>query len=258
MEQEVIPVFVTHHSIGESILTIEKEKEIEPLKPVSVLAIAKQYEQKGIFVVDSDISSYWKLYKNAKELELHLVYGVKLAVCTDLTDKTPESQKTESSVIIVFKNSQAYYDFVPLYSQASTEGYHKERRLDWKTLKDKWSDNFALYLPFYSSFIARNNLCLDQKAFPDFSRFTPTFLVEEHGLPFDNIIHDGINRYVAATGYPTLKSHQVYYYRDVDAMKHLTIQCIERRSNWDKPNIEHYASNQFSYESYLRAIGKSL
>lgn len=259
-----IPLFTTHHSIGESVLTVEsdifnKDKTVDmTAAPLSVFAIAKHHKQESLVVVDSDISAYWKLYKGAKELDLNLIYGLKITVCADMADKEPSSEKTESSVIIFFRNSQAYYDFVPIYSDASIIGNRKGRRLDWKTLNERWTANFALCLPFYSSFIARNLLVLDQKSYPDFGAIKPTFFIQDHGLPFDSLIREAVEKYVATEKLASQPAHQVYYYRDGDCVKHQTLQCINRRTTLDKPNLEHYGSDEFSYESYLRTIGKSL
>lgn len=266
MTSDLIPIFTTHHSISESILTVEadifqkKDKAKVDLNasPISCLALAKHYGQESLLVVESDISSYWKLYKNTKDLGLKLVYGVKLTVCADMHDKDPSSEKTESSVVILFKNSQAYYDMVPLYSIASTEGNRDGRRLDWKTLTERWSDNFVLYLPFYSSFVARNLMILDQKAFPAFGKLKPVFFVQDQGLPFDRMIRKGVEKYAQSEGFAIQPAHQVYYYKDADCVKHQTIQCINRRTTLDKPNLNHYGSDQFSYESYLRATGRTL
>lgn len=266
---DLIPVFTTHHSISESILTADtdifvKENEKKTSKvnleasPISVLALAKHYGQKTLFVVDSDISAYWKLYKACKELGIQLIFGLKMTVCDDIADKEPTAEKTESNVIICFRNSQAYYDFVPLYSFASTVGKRQGRRVDWKNLNERWTDNFLLVLPFYSSFIARNLLVLDQKSYPDFRKMKPTFFIQNQGLPFDQFIEEAITKYCKAEKFQTLKAHQIYYYRDEDAMKLLTLKCIGRRTTWDKPNLDHFASNEFSYESYLRNTNQSL
>src|SRR5687767_13982911 len=110
MESDLIPIFTTHHSIGESILTVEadifqkkdKTKVNLDASPISCLALAKHYGQKSLLVVESDVSSYWKLYKNSKDLDLHLIYGVKMTVCADMADKEATAEKTESSVVIIF------------------------------------------------------------------------------------------------------------------------------------------------------------
>jgi DNA polymerase III alpha subunit len=277
MQTPIIPIFTSHHSIGQSILTLEsdiykkinekqadgtylpkKTKEVEITEPTSIFAIAKKHEEESVFLVESDISSYWKFYKNAKELGVRPIYGIKLAVCSDMEDKEPTSKKTESNIIVVFKNSQAYYDMVPFYSAASTIGMNGHRRIDWKNLHKYWTDNFLLLVPFYSSFIARNLMVHNQSSLPEFRGIEPTFLIQQQGLPFDEMILSATQNYCRATSTTMQDAHQVYYYKNEDVMTHQTIQCIRKRSSWQKPNLEHYASDQFSYEAYLEKIGKTI
>ena len=260
--EQILPVFTTHHSIGESILTVEKEDKIKPTQPVSVLAIAKTHGEPQIVVAESDISSYWKLYKYSKALDVQLIYGIKIAVCADRTNKEEASAKSESNVIIFFKNSQAYYDFVPIYSDASTIGDRDGlRRLDWKTLNERWTENFELALPFYSSFIARNLMVLDSCCFPDFGSIEPTFLLAAQGLPFDAMITRAVKKYADLNKVVIQPAHQIYYYKDKDVTKHLAFKCIKSDkfvSNLEKPNIQHYGSNKFSYESYRKLSGNPI
>ena len=266
---DIIPIFSSEHSISSSILTVdtfkeEKGKSIVPDDaPVSIFAIAKQHKLELPLIVDSDISGFWKIYKNAKELEQKYVYGLKLTVCADLNDKSPESEKTESNVIILFKNSRAYYDMVPLYSLASTVGMVKTgRRLDWKTLHQYWTENFQLCIPFYSSFLARNLLRYNHTALPDFGKLSPTFFIQQQGLPFDEMLRNATTAYCKQNKFSTQEAVQCYYYRNSDIMSYLTYKCITlpstggRRATWDCPNIEHFCSDQFSFEHYLKLTGR--
>ncbi len=253
MNNEILALFTSHYSVGESILTVEKEEKIKDDSSVSIFAIAKEHGEDGVFIVESDIAGYWKAYKNAKDLGLQMTFGLKMVMCADVNDKSPESKLTESSIIIVFKNTQAFTDLVPIYSFASTLGKNDYRRLDWKNLTEL-SDNFFILVPFYSSFIARNLLNFKNVALPDFGKLKPRFLNQKQGMPFDSLIERKMLGYCEKNGYEVMPAHQIYYYKDEDVMAHLTFNCIGARRTWEKPNFEHYCSNQFSYESYRRSI----
>ncbi len=268
----VQPIFSSHHSVGESILTLEtdiykkinelqpngtylpkKTKEIEFKEPISIFAVAKKYELDKVVLVDSDISPYWKFYKGCKELGLQAIFGIKIRVING------EEAHTDSNVIIFLKNSQAYFDVIPLYSYASTNFGHT-RYLTWADLKRFWSKNFVLGIPFYSSFVARNIMKFEHAAMPDFEGMEPTFFIENHGLPFDDLIEESTRNWCEINKCKTQETHQIYYFKDKDVMKHQTIRCLRKipRTNWEKPNLEHYASNEFSFESFLRKNGGKL
>ena len=265
-------LFATHHSIGSAILTLEtdiykkvnekqsngtflqkKTKEVETKEPVSIFAIAKKHNLNKLIVAESDISSYWKFYKGCKEFEIQGIYGIKLEIANDL-----ESDSTASNIIIFLKNSQAYYDIVMPYSMAAST--KKSKRITWDILHQYWTPNFALAIPFYSSFIARNLMRFQHNALPNFKDISPTFLLQSHGLPFDEMIKEATLNWCEQNQAATEEVHQVYYYKNEDVMKHQTIQCLQKmpRTNWDKPNLDHYASDQFSFESFLDKIGGKL
>lgn len=260
----VIPAFISHYSLGCSALTVEKESEIKDNAPVSILAIAKTHKENPFLIIENDMASYWKLYKNCAAMDLQYIFGIKLTVCADLKDKSDESKKTESNVIFLFKNSDSYYKFVPIYTLAATEGMLAgKKRLDWKTLKERWSDDFELIFPFYSSFLAKNLLRYDHSSISDIGGIKASFFLEEHSMPFDNLISGAVKNYCESSGYPILESHKVAYYKDSDAMNLLTIKCMRNRkggmtNTWEKPNLDHFSSSSFSYESYCKRVGKTL
>ncbi|NJO61245.1 MAG: PHP domain-containing protein [Richelia sp. RM2_1_2] len=170
--QPVIPIFSTDHSVGDSILTVNKESTTK--YPISVLAIAKTHKLKKIVVVDSNFSSFWQLYRNAKDLEVDFIYGQKIRICADINQKDENSIKTESNVIVIAKNSEGYSDLIQLYSQGR-HGFYYVPRIDWNILNKFYTENLIILIPFYSSFLAYNTLRLNYCANPSFSSFTPVF-----------------------------------------------------------------------------------
>ena len=249
--------FSTHHSIGKSLLTVDKSSVSRGL--ISALDIAKKHNLEQPLIIDSDISGFWQLFKNAKELGQKYSYGCKIWTCEDEADETGE---TDSRVSLVFKNDQAYYDFVKIYSRASTIGYKKgRRRISWRALQDLWTDNFYLCVPFYNSFLARNNLVYNSRCVPNFGKIRPLFFLESHDLPFDSIIREAVLNYTKENGYETMNTHQVYYYRDADVKSLTVLKCITNRrmeggATLEKPELPHFSSDKFSFESAMRKNGE--
>ena len=255
----ITPIFTTHHSIGHSILTADKvEKDenktphISDNKPVSVVAIAKVHSLPQLIVFDKDISGFWKLYKNSADEGVQLVYGVTLVACEDEKDKSEESAQTESNATVIFNNSQGYYDFVKIYTHASTHGLHdRKRRIGWAELNSRWTENLSMMIPFYSSFVARNAMTLNHRAQPVFGSIKPVFRLESHDLPFDGLIEKKLRAFCGSE-HAIEQTHQIYYYKTSDVMKYLTIGCIARRTVWEKPNLEDFSSDKFSFESFQK------
>ena len=258
---EVTPIFSTEYSIGKSIISCDSEYEIKPHKSPSIFAIAKTHNLKQMVIVDNSVSGYRKMYKEFHDNvpDTHFIFGVKITLCADINDKTPESRRTENDVIVFFRNSQAYEDAIPLISLSGCAGrYEGQKRVDWKSLHEKWTPNLEMAIPFYSSFLSRNLLNYNHSALPDFRDLKPTFYIENHSHPFDSMIESAVENYCEAHGFPVFHSHQVYYYKNADIKAAITARCIQNRSTWQKPEIGFFCSDEFSFEAALNRNGKTL
>ena len=254
-------IFSTTYTALQSIFTIEKpdrDKEkaliIKDNKPVSILALAKKYEKllSKVVVIDESITGFWQLYKKAKEEGVSVVYGFKLTLCQDHLDKSEESLSTESNFCILFKNSQAYTDAVPILTEAQTEGFYYRPRLGYQYLDDHWSKNFEGLVPFYSSAVARNSLKFGHTALPVYNNIRPIFLLQQQGLPFDELIKTNLENYCSSNKYPLLPAHWAYYYKEEDVYDWMVSMCLKKRSNMQKPELGATSSPYFSFETYQR------
>lgn len=255
--KEITPIFRTHHTISRSLLTCkEGQDKIDTTKPISVFSIAKHYNLDKIFIADTSFSGFIDCVKSAEKLNKQLIFGIILTVCQDATKKDDESFKSENKIIIWLKNSAGYIDLCKLYSKAATDFFYYIPRLDWKTLQSYWTKNLILQIPHYDSFIFNNNMffsiCL-----PDFGSINPHFTIEDNNLPFDNIIAQKTKEY-CKNKYEIINSKSIYYYKSADFLSYQVLRCINKRSNINKPNLDHCASNQFSFEAYLAPKGEKI
>ena len=111
-----------------------------------------------------------------------------------------------------------------------------------------------LAVPFYDSFLFKNITSFDN-CVPDLSGLDPTFFIEDNGLPFDKLIADTVASYTKSQGYPTETVKSIYYENknDVDALQTYKCVCSRKfgKSSLSKPNLDHFGSDQFCFESYL-------
>ncbi len=242
-----ILIYKTHYSIGSSLFTLEKETEINPNKPVSLLAVAKQHGLKQIIIAEDNISSFWKAHVLFKEANVQLIYGVSLTLCDNLSIEK-DGMRTNGDATIWLKNDKAYFDFVKIYTEASTIGLHEgKRRITWARLNELWSDNFEISLPFYSSFIAQNTLQLFHSANPNFGKLKPTIFLADHNLPFDSCLRGAALKFASSHNLNTLESKEVRYYKPEDAYAAFVMRCILNRSTAEKPNLDSFSSRSFSF-----------
>lgn len=251
LNKATIPIFSTHASLGGSILTSDFSEEIEETSPVSVIAIAKKYNLKKLYIVDNSMSLFIQCYENCKKLGTDLVWGFKANICNDSSVKNEKSIKTESKVIIWLNNSAAYKDIVKLYTKCHVGDFYYHARTDWKTLQNMWSDNFTLSIPFYNGFFHKN-FFYGYSCMPEFSSIKPNFLINKMGMPYDDFLEEKIKFYTKDNQYETFNTHPVYYYKESDFAAYTVFKCIHNREKFESPNMDNFFSNQFSFETYLR------
>lgn len=252
----ILPIFTTHYSLGSSLLTLEESGKTEPGNPVSICDIAKDNNLSQVIIVDERIDGFLEAYKNLSKPNKQLIYGIKLCVCEDMNQKDDDSLRTESNVVIFIKNSQGYNDLIRLWNRAWIDGFYYKGRLDWKTLKEFWTENLLLALPFFSSFLAKNLLT--------FSSIVPTFPINsqeiyihkeiDSGLPFAPLIEKAIDTYVSQKGGIIQECKSIYYKDKKDFKTYMVYKAINNRSSFDKPNVDHLFSENFCFESWKELI----
>jgi hypothetical protein len=92
---------------------------------------------------------------------------------------------------------------------------------------------------------------------PDFSRIKPIFLLEDNDLPFDSIVEKHIDKFTCG-GYDYLmrRVKSIYYKdkKDYAALQTYKILCnrsFGKASSLSSPNLNHFGSDKFCFESYL-------
>lgn len=255
---DILPVFRSHYSISSSLLTLEEVGKTDLGNPVSICDLAKQYGVKHVVVQDSRIDGFLEAYKNIQKAGIaQLVYGVKLTVCSDISDKTEASLGTESRVAVFVRNTQGYSDLIRIYNRAWTDGFYYRGRADWKLLREYWTPNLTLVLPYFNSFLARNALTMDSivPSLPVPIDQITVFREVDSGLPFAPLIDESIDEFARQSG-ATIQETKSVYYADRAAFKaYQVLRCISERSTFDKPNIDNLCSDRFAFSEYLRLRG---
>jgi hypothetical protein len=253
----ITPLFKSHFSIGKSILTLDPPNESrDESSPDSVFDLISELDSDKVVLVEDSFMGFLQALKTCEGISKQLVFGVSLGFCQDLSlIEDPKKPGSIHKLIIFPKNASGCKDLNSIYTKAKTEC---EGILDINLLSSMWSEkNLSLAVPFYDSFIFRNIISFDA-LLVDFSFTTPTFFVEDNGLPFDNLIKDAVEKYCGVNGYPMEKTKSIYYKNKKDFPAYLTYKLIcsrgsysGRESSLEKPNMDHLGSDEFCWESYL-------
>lgn len=251
---DVLPLFKSHYSLGRSILTLEKHGDSPEDYPCSIIDIAKQNKLKKIFLVDDNMSGFLQAYTNCKDAGISLVFGLRIAICSDMLQKDEAALKETCKYIILAKNTRGYKKLIKIFSKAAQDGFYYYPRIDFSVLESFWSDaDLQLAIPFYDSFIF-NNVMGSSTCIPNFNYTEPVFFIEENNLPFDPLIKDRVEDY-CKDKYETVRTNTIYYRNKEDFLSYLTFRCVNNRSTLNKPQLDHMSSNLFCFENWEEQNG---
>jgi DNA polymerase-3 subunit alpha len=248
----MIPVFSSHHSLQRSILTADKIpddwQDIDCTGTVSIFEIAKKYELKQLIVAEDSFSGFYEQYIISQKENVQLIYGVNFTIVNDIN-----SEDNSNSIITLWiKNSSGYEDILRINQFANNEGYKNGvARLDWKNLNGLLTTNLLVTIPFYNGFLAKNLMSFGANCIPIIEDYNPIFLINEQGLPFDTALKNEIVKFCKQNYYDYLPSHNIYYYKNEHSTALQILRCIGERSSFEKPELPHFSSDQFSFENYL-------
>ncbi len=257
-DTDIIPLFSCDKSLGgASCLTLEEAGKSIPEEPASICDIAKTHGLKHVVIVDDRIDGYPEAVKSIQKAGIaQLVFGLKMVCCADHEDKSEGSRRTESKIIIFVRSRAGYFDLLKIHNAATTTDFYHHARTSWKRLKELWTPNLSLALPFFSSCLAINSLKFSS-AVPDFpvsAREITVFREVDSGLPFAPIIDAAIDQFVADTGAQVQRVKSVYYPTAERFRSYMILRCIDNRSTFTKPQCDHLSSDRFSWEAYLKLV----
>lgn len=250
-----LPIWTSHYSFGKSIVTLEKKGSSKKTGPDSIIDLCLDNNIKDVYLIEDNLSSFIQAYENCNDAGLNLRYGLRLTMTNDASKLDEDSLKSNHKLIIWALSTQGYYDLIRIYSKAACNFKYYEPRMDYKVLKELWTENLAASIPFYDSFLFRNNL-LGGAALPDLF-FKPSFFFEKNGLPFDDILRTLVSEYCFANDIRNFQEVQtIYYTRCSDLKTYMAYRCIGNRATISRPQLEGFCSDSFCLENYLDATKK--
>ena len=229
------PLFKSQFSVGKSILTAEK-----------ILDIAQINSLERVVIVEDSFYGFRVFNQLFQENEIPLVFGLRLSVVNDdmIQDERP------SKLIFFAKNNDGLKTIKRLYSDASLNDknslvlshYSVEDFKDVKTA-----------VPFYDSYIY-NNLFHFGLSHLGLKGLDPVFFIEDNNHPFDFQIREVIEGLDVET--KMVKTILHHNKDDFEAFQMYKASCSRsqgRAPTFQNPNLDHFCSDDFCWESYKDA-----
>ena len=237
----MLPVYKSTYSIGKSILSVDK-----------IIELSKLDSAKNLILVEDSLTGFVKAHNSCKDEGLQLIFGLRINCCNDINDED-SLQDSDHKVIIFAKNDEGCKLLNKISSFSSLEG---KGFVDFNYLNNVWDDTkLDLVIPFYDSFIHQNQLYL-KNCIPNFKDIKPIFWIEKNNLPFDPLITKATLEYLKGKYESTLVKSIFYENKeDIEALQTYKIICgrkFGRAATLSMPNLDHFGSDEFCFESYQK------
>lgn len=247
----MIPFFTSDNSIGRSILKLKPTKQDGG--PSDILTMVKEAALSEVFLVEDTMIGFLDAHKLFSGENISLRFGVRFKMCNDVTDE--DHSKDEYKLIVFATSDDGCKELYRLFSKAHTEhnGY-----LDCGVIKEFNLDNFLFVHPFYDSYLYQNTFYFKNCIFDSLIEGRELWAWEENGLPMDTIMHKKLAFKVASC----VKVKTVLYRArsDVEAYQVYRMACSRSFSKKSRglssPDLEHFGSAEFCFQSYMEYHGK--
>ncbi len=196
---------------------------------------AKAAGQKAVAITD-----HGAMYGAVKFYKACIAEGIKPIIGCEVYltagsrfDKSKESG-SNSHLVLLVKNRKGYENLIYLVSKAFTEGFYSKPRIDFELLHDHsdglialsgclaglipqaiLSENFELaenYAIQFESIFGKGNFYLE---------------IQNHGIPEQILVLDGITELSEKTGIPMVATNDVHYLKKTDADSQAILLCIQ-------------------------------
>jgi hypothetical protein len=222
---EMIPLFKTHFSIGNSILRLD-----------DVDRIATDNNLEDVYFVEDSMTGFPAAFKLFGD---RMRFGLRLSIFNE-----DENQESESKIIAFPNGDQGCKELYKLY----TESFDKKIKTPWLDYK-----NLKFAIPFYDSILHKN--------LNNFSNCMPKlpkqiqFFIEENSLPYDQLIQSRINECIKNNPNKIAKVKSIYYENKEDVEAFQTYKCIcnrqpGRQASLANPRLDHFGSDRFCVEAW--------
>lgn len=257
MKKEDLNLCFFSDDSGRSVLNTWKKKECVEGGSKSIITIAKDLGLQKFIYISPNFHSFVQCMKNAEEENLQMVFGLEVLMCADRHVHSEESVATNHKVILFMKNSAGYKDLIKLYSAWKTEKENKyyKYRFDFKGLKQHFTQNMILAIPFFNSFLYTNTFIHGANIVPDYSTEELVLMREigsEH--PHEYLTNLAIDNFNKDRKYKEINTKTAFCENRADFDALTVFRTIHEKTEYHKPELPFFCSDAFCVESYKELV----
>src|SRR5574341_662073 len=201
----------------------------------------------------------WSFYEAAKARNIRPILGFEAYLAfgsRHRREKDPDAPALYSQLVLLARNRAGYRNLVKLSSIGFLEGYYRRPRIDREVLERHkegviglaacLSGEIALYLRAGNDDAAKESAQWFARTFGPGGFWLE---VQDHGLPEEQVVAEGMFRLAQDVGLPVVVTNDAHYLRKEDAEAHEVLLAIGTGKDLDDPKRFRF----FGQESYVKA-----
>lgn len=254
--KDIIPCFYAD-DCGRSVLNTWKPSECKEGGSKSIISIAKELALEKFLYISPNFHSFVQCLKNSAEENLQMIFGLEVLMCMDRFDHSEASLITNHKVILLMNNSNGYKDLIKLYSAWKTDKNNKyyKYRFDFKGLKQYFTNNMTLVIPFFNSFVYTNTFVHGANIIPDYPTNDLVIMREiESEHPHEYLTNWALDNFNKDKEYKEINVKTCFCEKRQDIEALTVFRSIHNKSSFHEPEIPYFCSDAFCVESYKELI----
>ncbi|MBQ7329316.1 MAG: DNA polymerase III subunit alpha [Oscillospiraceae bacterium] len=196
-------------------------------------------------------------YKAAKAAGIKPIIGCEVYVAPrNMSDRVHGIDNDPYHLVLLCKDRQGYENLCYLVSQAFVEGFYGKPRVDLNLLRERHEGLIATSACLAGA-IPQRLLQEDYDAALKYAEkmadiFGPDHFyleLQDHGIPEQTPVNQGIMRIARETGLPLVVTNDAHYLRKEDARMQDVLLCVQTGRTVDDPNRMKFQTEEFYLKS---------
>jgi len=225
-----------------------------------LVARVKELGMDSLAITDhGNLHAAWSFYEEAKAQGIRPIIGCEAYLAfgsRHLRERPPDAPAAYSHLVLLARNRAGYQNLIKLSSIGYVEGYYRRPRIDREVLEAHHeglvclaaclSGEIALWLRQQNYDHARDTAAWFARLFgPDGFWLE----VQDHGIPDERLVRDGMYRLGEDLGLPVLATNDAHYLRREDHEAHDCLLAIGTGKDLDDPTRFRFVGQ----ESYVKS-----
>ncbi len=191
-----------------------------------------------------------QFYKAAKEAGIKPIIGCEVYVAARTRfDHEHEFDAQRYHLVLLCKNETGYKNLCYMVSKSFTEGFYVKPRIDMDLLREHHEGLIALSACLAGEVPRLIREGALEKAAEKAREFEAIFgpgnyylEVQDHGLPEQRVVNEGIRKIHRQTGIPVVATNDAHYLKKENAYVQGVLMCIQTGKTVDDPNRMHMST----------------